>query len=311
MHMGMDRARQNLRFDIAPQGYVILWRLGMRDAHDVLFDDRAFVQIARHIMRGRPDQLHPAFIGLFVGVRPLEGWQKGMVDIDDPPIHLAAQIVGQDLHVAGQCDHFGPSIIHQLQKLRFGGGFGLGRDLDVVKRNVVVHHQFLIIQMVGHDRDNIQRQRPDAPAIQQVVQAMAEARHHDDGAALDLFIEEFRLHPEARGHRAKAHAQIVQPSPAFGPEADAHEETVGFQIVELGGIGDVAIGCRKEIRNRGHDAARRSALHAKGIGRHGRACWFVRPLHRRQGRQRKAPAVMPGRKGNPVGLENGTRIRAP
>ena len=54
MDMGVDRAREHLRLNIAAKADVIGGRLGMGHAHRVLLDDRAFVQIGGHVMRRGP-----------------------------------------------------------------------------------------------------------------------------------------------------------------------------------------------------------------------------------------------------------------
>ena len=68
MDMGVNGAGQHLRLNVAAQADVILSALGMGDTDGVLFDDRAFIQIGRHIVRGCPDEFHTAFKRLFVRV---------------------------------------------------------------------------------------------------------------------------------------------------------------------------------------------------------------------------------------------------
>jgi len=84
-----DTARQNAGFDIAPGGDEIIGRHCVADAFGFLFDDRALVEVRRDIVRGRPDQFHPAFISLMIGFGPLEGRQERVVNIDDHAIKLA------------------------------------------------------------------------------------------------------------------------------------------------------------------------------------------------------------------------------
>ncbi len=68
--MGVHGPRQHLAFDIPADRDVILGRLRMGDAGDVLLDDRTLVEIGGDVMRRRADQLYAALIGLLVGVRP-------------------------------------------------------------------------------------------------------------------------------------------------------------------------------------------------------------------------------------------------
>ena len=74
--MGVHGARQNLAFDIAADRDIILGRLRMGDAGNVLLDNRAFVEIGSNIMRRRADQLDAALIGCLYGLAPLNDGRK-------------------------------------------------------------------------------------------------------------------------------------------------------------------------------------------------------------------------------------------
>src|SRR3546814_12597660 len=78
--MGVDGPSKNLAFDIAAERDVVFGALRMGDTHRVLLDDRAFVQVCRHVMRRRADQLYAALVGLLVGIGTLEARQDGVVD---------------------------------------------------------------------------------------------------------------------------------------------------------------------------------------------------------------------------------------
>ena len=58
--MGVDGAGENLAFDIGADRDMVLGRLRMGDAGNVLLDDRTFVEIGRDVMRRRADQLDAA-----------------------------------------------------------------------------------------------------------------------------------------------------------------------------------------------------------------------------------------------------------
>lgn len=76
MDVGMNRARQHLTFNITSDGYVVGRVLRMGDAGKVLFNDRAFVEVGRHVMGGGSDQFHTTLIGLTIWVRTLKAWQE-------------------------------------------------------------------------------------------------------------------------------------------------------------------------------------------------------------------------------------------
>ena len=46
----------------------------MIDARDVLLDDRTFIQLGGHVVRGRADELDAAIVRLLVGPSRPENW---------------------------------------------------------------------------------------------------------------------------------------------------------------------------------------------------------------------------------------------
>jgi hypothetical protein len=91
LDMVFDRAGEYHIFDIAPDSRQFLRCQRVIDPFHLLLDDRAFVQIGRHIMGRGADQLDPAVIGLLVRIGPLEAGQEGMMDVDRPSGQPAAQ----------------------------------------------------------------------------------------------------------------------------------------------------------------------------------------------------------------------------
>lgn len=69
-------ARQHAALDVAALAREIFRRVAVADALDVLVDDRAFVEVARDVMRGGADQLDAAVVRLVVGARALEARQN-------------------------------------------------------------------------------------------------------------------------------------------------------------------------------------------------------------------------------------------
>src|SRR5487761_1079431 len=62
------RARQDLGLDVAAGLGQPLGRQGVIDPDHVLLDDRSLVQVGRHVVCGRADQLDAARVGLVVGL---------------------------------------------------------------------------------------------------------------------------------------------------------------------------------------------------------------------------------------------------
>ena len=79
------RPREHLRLGIAADADQFVDAVAVIDALDRLFDDRPLVEVARHEMRGRADQLDPALLRAVLGLRALEAGQEAVVDIDAAP----------------------------------------------------------------------------------------------------------------------------------------------------------------------------------------------------------------------------------
>jgi len=82
LKMVEHRAGKHALFDIAAQPDKVLRRIGMADSLDVLVDDRAFIEFAGNVMRGRPDHLHAAGMSLMIGPGALEPGQETVVNIN-------------------------------------------------------------------------------------------------------------------------------------------------------------------------------------------------------------------------------------
>ncbi len=101
------------------------------------------------------------------------------MDVDHLAEQPRRQLVRQHLHVAGEHDQFGLSVFHQLQHPRLGLGLLVLVHRDVVERNILVHDLLLIVEMVRDHARDLDRQGADTLSIEQVIQAMPEARDHD------------------------------------------------------------------------------------------------------------------------------------
>ncbi len=280
--MGVHGPRQHLAFDIPADRDVILGRLRMGDAGDVLLDDRTLVEIGGDVMRRRADQLYAALIGLLVGVRPLERRQEGVVDVDDLPRHLLAQRIRKHLHVAGKHDQLGAGLLDHFHQLGFGPGLVLLGHLDAMEGDVVVDDHLLVLEMVGNDADDVDRQRPDLPAVEQVVQAMAETRHHQKNLHPLLGIADLRRHPEALGDRFEAFAQFGGLRACLADKGQPHKKQTRLEIVELRRVDDVAARFGEIAGNCRNDAAGGFAGDGQHIAFHRwslvREC-FRAPIH--------------------------------
>ena len=219
-------------------------------AGHVLLDDRALVEVGGHVVGGRADQLHAAVVGLLVGARALEAGQEGMVDVDRAAFQLAAQLGRQDLHVAGEHHQLDAFAVGDLQQARLGMGLARGGDRHVVEGNVVGRRQLVEIPMVRHDRADVDRQQPGAPAEQQVVQAVPQLRDQDQRGHGAGRVGKAEAHAEALGHRREGRREVR----LRRGEVHAHEEQPGVAVVELAGFQDVAALFEEEAGNGVDDA---------------------------------------------------------
>ena len=124
--------------------------------------------------------------------------------------------------------------------------------------------------MVRHHGDDVDGQRANAPAVQQIVQAMAKTRDHDHDLHLFGLVVKVIRHVKRAGRGRKPFGQFAQIDGIIAFKADPHKEVAGFLVVELGTVGDVAGVVGKVIRNRGDDPAGRRTGNGQGKGFHGR-----------------------------------------
>ena len=80
--------------DVGAAALELLGAVVVRDADDVLLDDRALVELLGGVVRGRADELHAAVVGARVRPGAGEGGQERVVDVDDrharPPSRKSA-----------------------------------------------------------------------------------------------------------------------------------------------------------------------------------------------------------------------------
>jgi hypothetical protein len=212
------------------------------DPVHVLLDDRPLVQLGRHVVRGRPDQLHPALVRLVIGPGAGEGRQERVVDVDGPPGQLRAQAVGEHLHVAGQHDQVDPLGRHQVEQRLLGDRLLPRRHRDVVERHPVPRGQRREVAVVGDHADHVGPQCPALPPEQQVVEAVPGLADQDQHPGPVGDVVQRPVHPEVapdRGERAPQRGQ-VQPARRVGLRPQ--EEPPGQRVGELLAVDHVAAG---------------------------------------------------------------------
>ena len=89
--VSLDGAGEHLGLDIAADGDQLVGVARVVHADDFLFDDRAFVEVGRDVVRRGPDELHAALMCQDVRPGSLETRQEGVVDVDGPAVELLAR----------------------------------------------------------------------------------------------------------------------------------------------------------------------------------------------------------------------------
>jgi len=124
----------------------------MVHAHDLLFNDRPFVQQARDKMRCGANQLHPPFKSLPVGAGAHKGRQKGVVNIDDLIGVLRYELVRKYSHEFGQDDIIEGIQLNFFPELFFKGFLVFSLMCNEHKRNVEPVADILQIRLIADHR---------------------------------------------------------------------------------------------------------------------------------------------------------------
>ena len=88
-----QRPREHAPFDVAALAHEVVGGVAVRDALDVLLDDRTLVEIGGDEMRGGADQFDAARVRLMIGFGALEAGQERVVDVDAAPAQLGREPV--------------------------------------------------------------------------------------------------------------------------------------------------------------------------------------------------------------------------
>jgi hypothetical protein len=235
-------------------------------ADHVLLDDRALVQLAGHVVAGGADQLHAPGVGLVVGLGADEAGQEAVVDVDDLPRVVLAQLGRQDLHVAGQHHHVAFGFAEQLRHLGVGGGLVVRRHRHVVEGDAVPLHEAAEGFVVGDDAGDLDVQLVGLPARQQVVQAVLLLGHQDHHALLAGAVADAPVHLELGGDGGELVAQgLDAEGQRVGQDLLAHEEAAGLGVGVVVGLGDPALVLGQEAAHGGDDADPIGAGQGQGV----------------------------------------------
>ena len=234
--MPVDCSGENDALDVRADALQIVCRHALPDAHHVLLDDRAFIEILGRVVRCRADQLDPSLTRLDVGVRSHERRQERVMDVDDGAADVLEKLAGQDLHVAGEHDEVDVAREH-FQHLLLGLRFAPVLDRDVVVGGAELLDLTSEIGVVRDDGEQVELEVVASPAPEQVEQAVLAPRNENRDAFAFAREDEPRVHREPLDDRGQLRTHPFSIAIESGEmELHSQEERSAF------GIGRVLVG---------------------------------------------------------------------
>ncbi len=139
----------------------------------------------------------------------------------------------------------------------------------MVERDAVGLRKRLDVGMVRDDGWDVDVQGADLPAVEQVVEAVAEPRHQHHGPAAHGRVVQLPLHAETVGNLGERRLQVVAAHRlVHRDEVDPHEELAGAVVAELLAVDDVAAPLGQQARDGVDDADLVAADQRQHIVRH-------------------------------------------
>ncbi|MDT4827880.1 hypothetical protein FQZ97_612420 [compost metagenome] len=202
-----------------------------------------------------------------IGLGALEAGQEGVVDVDRTAGELPAQVVGEDLHVAGEHHQFGTGLLDDAHQFGFLPGLGVLRYRQIDETDAFALGHRAQVQVVGDDGGDLHVHLALVVAVEQIGQAVVVLAHHQQHAHGLGGAVQGPLHLEAAGHRIEALFDFVDVALVLVVEAEhrAHEEAAAGVVVELRHLADVATLFRQVGGHRRNDAGRRRAADLEDV----------------------------------------------
>ncbi len=164
------------------------------------------------------------------------------MDVDRPARELLAQVVREDLHVAGEYHQLGAGFVDHLHQCRLllGLGFFGHRQIDEADALALGHGPQ--VQVVGDDGGDGHVHLALVVAVQQVGEAMVELADHQQHAHRFAGVVQFPAHVEGLGNLGETGLELgdVAAVAVVETEHRAHEELAAEVVVELRHFTDVA-----------------------------------------------------------------------
>lgn len=234
-----------------------------RYSSGVLLDDRALVEVAGDVVRGRADELDAALLGLLVRLGADERRQERVVDVDHRHPELLEELRREDLHVTRE-HHEVDVADEELQDLLLRRRLVGSRDRrHVEERHAEAPHVLGGRRVIGDHHRDADGQVAAAVPPQQVEQAVVLLRGEDRHALGDGLVGQRPLERERVEGRRDVSLDRRTIGREVGPvEDDALEVRAPAVVVaELVERDDVPADARDHRRDGGDDARLVAAVH--------------------------------------------------
>lgn len=147
----LDSRGEYIALHIAASMGQLLGAHAVVDPNNILFDDRAFIQVTGDEVGSGTNDFHTSVVGLVVGLGTLERGQEAVVDVDNATGHGCTQGWGQHLHIPSQHNQINIVLAHQFQNLGLLLRLGIRGDGEVVEWDIIGGREGSKVWVVGND----------------------------------------------------------------------------------------------------------------------------------------------------------------
>ena len=180
-----------------------------------------------------------------------------MMNVDDALRIVVHELIGENLHVAGQHYEIGGVIVDQCLNSLLRVALVFFGDRHDRVGNLVEIGERLIVRVIGDDQRNIAGEFAALMAVEQIHEAVIIFRNQNDHARSMRRLCQPPLHLELFGNGREVLAEVGETFiteidvEVFGIELHPHKEQAGFLVCVFVGVQDVAVMAVDEIGNGG------------------------------------------------------------
>jgi hypothetical protein len=269
-------------------------------AFDFLLDDGPGIEIGGDVVAGGADEFDAALVGLLVGIGADEGGQETVVDVDDAPGVVVAQIIRQDLHEAREHDEFHVLRLDQAADGGEAGGALVAVHRDLMERDAGMVGDAAAVRPVADDGGDFHRELAEFGAPEDFVEAVVRFGDEHGGAHAVRQAAEVPAGLQRTAERAETVDKILHIDREFGGlDFEAGEKLRAKLVGELVELDEVAAMHRAVTGDLGDDAGlvRTGEFEDETRAGHGRRRCAVRRVPSISGES--VPQVGPAQPGPP------------